>query len=164
MSRSTPTRRRVALAGLVLVAAAAATAPVVVAAGDGGTATRASLAEARAKGAPGRELGLSQVTIPPGVTLVKHRHPGTQVATIVSGRLTYTVFVGAVEVYRTAADGSSALSRTVEPGTTAVLLPGDTVVEQPGDIHQGGNRGSKPVVITLATLFPDGAPSAIAVE
>ncbi|HST38559.1 MAG TPA: hypothetical protein VLK58_03580, partial [Conexibacter sp.] len=42
-------------------------------------------------GAPGRTLGLSRVTVAPGAELALHRHPGTQIANIARGTLTYWV-------------------------------------------------------------------------
>jgi quercetin dioxygenase-like cupin family protein len=127
------------------------------------TATRTLLAEAPAEGAPGRLLGLSTVTVPAGVTLAKHRHPGTQLGAILIGRLTYTVFKGEVQVYRVNAKGVPVLSRTIRAGHTAVLTRGDTVAEEPNDVHMAANLGKVPVRISLASLFPKGAPAAIPV-
>jgi hypothetical protein len=42
-------------------------------------------------GAAGRTLGLSRVTVAPGAALALHRHPGTQIASIERGTLTYWV-------------------------------------------------------------------------
>lgn len=158
-----PIQRRAGLLALVLAGLAVALAPVVLAAVLDKTATRTVLAEAPARGAPGRVLALSSVFVPGGVTLAKHRHAGTQVATILAGKLNYHVFTGGVDVYRTGPDGTPLLSRRVGPGKTTVLAVGDTVVEQPGSIHQGQNKGTATVHIVLSSLFPRGAPSAIPV-
>ena len=148
---------------LALVAAFALGAGAMAAIGAAPTATRTLLAEAPAKGAPGRLLGLSTVTVPAGVTLAKHRHPGTQLGAVLTGRLTYTVFRGQVQVYRVNAKGVPVLSRTIRAGSTAVLTRGDTVAEEPTDIHMAANLGKVPVRISLASLFPKGAPAAIPV-
>ena len=148
---------------IVTVSLIAAFALGAAAIGAAPTATRTLLAEAPAKGAPGRLLGLSTVTVPAGVTLAKHRHPGSQLGSILTGRLTYTVFKGAVQVYRVDDMGMPSLSRTIKAGQTAVLAPGDTVSEDPGDIHMAANRGKLPVRISLASLFPKGSPAAIPV-
>jgi len=102
------------------------------------------------------ELALGRVVVDPGATIPPHEHPGTQLATIASGDLTYTVLTG--EVVVVAADG---WRRSVPAGETVVLRPGDAVIEQPGALHTARNEGGAPVVIILATLFPAGAPRAI---
>jgi CRP-like cAMP-binding protein len=138
-------------------------APLVGVGGPAGEVTRTVHADAPAAGAPGRDLALSSVHVPAGAVLARHRHPGTQVATILSGRLHYTVYSGAVEVYRRGPDGAPMLVRTISGGSTGVLTPGTTVVEQPGDIHRAANRGRVPVRISLASLFPAGAAPSIPV-
>src|SRR5690606_33842153 len=45
-------------------------------------------------GGKGRTLGLSRVDVPSGAKLPLHRHPGTQIARIDRGVLTYTVVTG----------------------------------------------------------------------
>ncbi len=155
--------KRAGVIALSLVAAFALGAVAMAAIGAAPTAKRTVLAEAPAKGAPGRLLGLSTVTVPAGVTLAKHRHAGSQLGAILSGRLTYTVFTGAVQVYRVDAMGEPSLSRTIKAGQTVVLTRGDTVSEDPGDIHMAANHGKVPVHISLASLFPKGAPAAIPV-
>src|SRR5262245_48911392 len=70
------------------------------------TATREALAaENDPIGAPGKTLALSRVTIPPGVRLAPHRHPGTQVAYIDAGTLTYSVRTGLVRVVKGSPEG-----------------------------------------------------------
>ena len=65
------------------------------------------------RGAPGRTLGLSRVTIPPHTALAPHHHPGYQIAYIERGTLTYTVRTGVVRIYRGPADASPHLVRQV---------------------------------------------------
>jgi quercetin dioxygenase-like cupin family protein len=121
--------------------------------------TRTLLAQAPAHGAGGQELGLTSIVIPGGVVLAKHHHAGTQVATVIAGHLTYTVYVGSVPVYR-----AGVLTRTIRAGRTSVLRPGDTVTEQPTVVHSSANRGTAPVKLMLATLFPKNAPTSIPVK
>jgi len=112
-------------------------------------------------GGKGRTLGLSRVTIPPHTALPLHRHPGNQIASIQRGTLTYTVRTGDVQIFRGPATADAKPVRVVKAGQTAAVHPGEWVVESPGDVHFGANRGGKPVVILLATLFPNGAPPSI---
>ena len=114
-------------------------------------------------GAPGRTLGLSRVTIPGRTTLAPHRHPGYQIAYIERGTLTYTVRTGVVRIYRGAADASPRLTGTVRAGETGRVRAGEWVVERQGDVHFGANRGRRPLVILLATLFITGRPPSIPV-
>jgi quercetin dioxygenase-like cupin family protein len=116
------------------------------------------------RGARGRTLALSRVRIPARTALALHRHPGHQVAYIERGTLTYTVRSGVVQVFRGAGDAEPELVRTVGPGETGRVRTGEWVVERPGDVHFGANRGDRPVVILLATLFRTGRPASIPVE
>lgn len=123
---------------------------------------REALAQSsKATGAKGRTLGLSRVTVQPGAVIPLHHHPGTQVAYIDRGTLTYTVETGSVKVMKGPSDDHPKLIRKIDPGTTARIRTGQWIVEQPGTHHHAANRGTKPVVIYLSTLFPKGAPPSI---
>src|SRR5262245_20141572 len=67
-------------------------------------------------GAPGRTLGLSKVRVAPGARIALHHHPGTQLAYIQHGVLTYTVRTGSVDVMRGPADQSPKVVRTITAG------------------------------------------------
>jgi hypothetical protein len=124
--------------------------------------TRAALAQVvNPRGAPGRTLGLSRVTIPARTALAPHHHPGYQIAYIERGTLTYTVRTGVVRVYRGPADASPRLVRAIRAGQTGPVRAGEWLVERQGDVHFGANRGRRPVLILLATLFTTGSPPSI---
>jgi len=161
-----PARRMLSVVVVVaLVPAAGAAGHSLDADAQSGQApTRESLAQVvKPPGAPGRTLGLSRVTIPPHTALAPHRHPGDQIAYIERGTLTYTVRTGVVRIYRGAADASPRLVGTVRAGETGRVRVGEWVVERQGDVHFGANRGRRPVVILLATLFTTGSPASIPV-
>lgn len=123
------------------------------------TAIRNALAQtSNVQGAPQRTLVLSRVVVEPGAELATHHHLGTQIARIQSGVLRYTVRRGSAVVRRGESDQSPTLVRRIEAGQTASIRSGEWIVEQPSDIHEAANRGSKPVVLYLATLLKDGAP------
>lgn len=125
-------------------------------------AERVTLAESeRPEGAPGRELALSRVEVPPGVELPFHTHAGTQLGYIDAGTLTFEVKTGSVEVIRTTPEGESQRVRTVRSGETAPIEQGEWIVEQPDVVHRGSNRGDETVVILLSTLFESGEPPAV---
>ncbi len=113
------------------------------------------------RGAPGRTLALTRITIQPGTKLALHHHPGTQIAYIDSGVLTYTVEQGTARVKRGPADDHPVLVRKLEAGDTARLKPRQWIVEQPSDHHHAANEGKRPVVLYLSTLFRKGAPPSI---
>lgn len=113
------------------------------------------------RGARGRTLGLTRVTVMPGAKLATHHHPGTQIARIANGTLTYTVETGRVRVMRGDAEDATFV-RTIKAGQTGRIRTGQWIVEQPNEVHHAANRGTEPVVIYLATLFRDGAPASIA--
>jgi hypothetical protein len=157
---------RVALvAGAVLLSVTAVGAYAAGAAHqDPGQATRTVLAQAiDPAGGRGRTLALSRVTIPAHTRLELHRHPGTQIAYIQRGTLTYTVRTGVVNVYRGAADQNPRVVRRVAAGRTGVVNAGEWVIERPRVVHFGANRGGRPVMILLATLFRNGSPPSIPV-
>lgn len=162
------TRPRLAMlaAALVLPATAAGAFAAGAARNDPQpTSTREVLAQVvDPVGAKGRTLALSRVTIAPHTQLALHRHPGNQIAYIERGTLTYTVRTGTVSIFRGPADVKPRLVRRVRAGQTGTVRTGEWVIERPGDVHFGANRGARPVVILLATLFRDGAPPSIPVK
>jgi quercetin dioxygenase-like cupin family protein len=127
-------------------------------------ATRADLAAGEPSFAPGYRLSLMRVVIPAGVKLAPHRHPGMQTARVISGRLAYRVFRGAVTVYSGPADGTEKAVRTIRAGHAAVIEAGQWIVENPGVWHAGSNPGKKPTVILVAALLKASAPISIPVE
>jgi quercetin dioxygenase-like cupin family protein len=162
-----PALRRISIV-LALVAAFALGALLPGAFADSRAApsvVRNALAQtSRVQGAPDRTLVLSRVVIQPGATLAPHHHLGSQVARIQSGVLRYTVKQGSVVVRRGESDQNPRVVRKIEAGQTGTLRAGDWIVEQPSDVHQAANRGSKPVVVYLASLLKKGAPSATPVS
>ncbi len=106
------------------------------------------------------QLALALVTVPAGAQIGSHSHPGSQFATIAGGELTYTVETGTV-LMRRAGSAADAPWEEITPGETVVLGVGDTIREAPGDLHHAENAGSEPVLIWIASLFPDGSPRAV---
>lgn len=120
------------------------------------TITRTLLGEVAPDTAPGETLSLWSYSIPAGMALVPHHHPGYQVARIVSGVLTYNVLAGTADIIR--ADGST---ETATGGGVVTLNAGDTVIENPATEHFGANDGTEPVILYTSTLFTTGEPPAI---
>jgi quercetin dioxygenase-like cupin family protein len=151
-------RLRLALALAALCLIGGAVAGYVIAQSSGPAAVRTALAQStKVKGASGRTLGLSRVTIPAGGTIALHHHEGTQVAYVQKGVLTYTVKSGSVTVMSGTADNPTVI-RKIGAGQTGKIAAGEWIVEQPSTIHQAANRGSAKIVIYLATLLKTGAP------
>jgi quercetin dioxygenase-like cupin family protein len=152
------------LAGAAILTTAAGAYAAGAAQDEPAQATRTVLAQAvDPTGARGRTLALSRVRIPAHTRLALHRHPGTQIAYIQKGTLTYTVRSGVVNVYRGPADQSPRLVRRVAPGETGRVRAGEWVIERPRAVHFGANEGDRPLVILLATLFRTGSPASIPV-
>jgi quercetin dioxygenase-like cupin family protein len=159
-------RARLALlAGAVLLPTTAAVAYAAgVAQQPPAEATRTVLAQVvDPAGSRGRTLALSRVTIPADTRLGLHRHPGTQIAYVERGTLTYTVRKGVVTVYRGRADQNPSVVRRVAAGRTGAVRAGEWVIERPRVVHFGANESDRPVRILLATLFRNGAPASIPV-
>ncbi|MDP2773641.1 MAG: cupin domain-containing protein [Nocardioides sp.] len=112
------------------------------------------------RGAAGRTLGLNRVTVMPGAKLASHHHPGTQIAYVENGVLTYSVETSSVRVYRGPSDDPRVVRR-IKAGQTARLKPGMWIVEQPNMTHHAANKDATPVVLYISTLFRTGAPAAI---
>ncbi len=122
-------------------------------------ASRVQLATALPENAPGQQLYLVEVTIPGGVTLQKHVHEGTQIASVRSGTLTYVIESGTALVTR--ADGAE--ERVTGP-ITIELEVGESLVEDKALVHYGQNLGEETVVVTLAALLREGAPLSTPVD
>lgn len=160
------TQSRIAV--LIVVTALAASAflvAIVRAAPHGSTpqAQRIDLAAGLPGFAPGYRLSLTRAIIPAGASFAPHRHPGMQVAYVAAGTLQFTVFRGIVKVYRGSADGSQRIVRRISAGKTGLIHSGEWIVETPAVWHQGANRGTRRVVILLATLLRSDKPAAIPV-
>ena len=139
----------------VAVSATAADDPAPV------TVTRQSLAEVPGPaGASKRTLGLSKVVVMPGSVLGSHHHPGSQLGYVAEGVLTYTVETKSADLMKGPGDDPTKI-RTIEPGETVKVRPGQWLVEEQGEIHHARNAGTVPVVIYLSTLFRTGQPAAI---
>jgi quercetin dioxygenase-like cupin family protein len=160
-----PSRPRLALlAGAAILTTAAGAYAAGAAQHEPAQATRTVLAQAvDPTGARGRTLALSRVRIPAHTRLALHRHPGTQVAYIQKGTLTYSVRSGVANVYRGAADQSPRLVRRIAAGETRRVRTGEWLIERPRMVHSGANGADRPLVILLATLFKTGSPASIPV-
>lgn len=123
--------------------------------------TRSVLIGATPASAPDQRLELVRYVIEPGTALPPHVHPGTQLASIAAGELTYTVVSGEIRVERAGAGGTPGPVEVLTAGETTVLRPGDAVIETEGMVHFGENRGTEPVVILAATLLEAGQPPSI---
>ncbi len=159
MSRLTKSRAAIALALAVGIALGALLPAAFGRSTVAPTAIRNALAQtSRVRGAPGRTMVLSRVVVEPGAKLATHHHLGTQVARVQAGVLHYTVRRGSVVVRSGESDQTPTVVGKIEAGQTGDIRGGEWIVEQPSDVHEAANEGSKPVVIYLATLLPDGAP------
>lgn len=154
------TRSRLGLLGsFAVVFALGALLPGALADPSEPTAIRTALAQTdKVQAAPGRTMVLSRVVVEPGAKLALHHHLGTQISRIASGTLTYTVRKGSAVVSEGDAEKDPRRVRTIAAGQTARITAGQWLVEQPSDIHEAANRGSKPVVIYLSTLLKSGSP------
>ncbi len=120
--------------------------------------TRTVLVGAIPSAALDQNLELSRIVIEPGTILPLHVHPGTRLASIVSGELTYYVIVGKVQVNRAAVDDAAGQIETLHAGEQTLLRAGDAVIETEGMQHYAENLGAEQVVILTASLFQVGMP------
>ena len=85
--------------------------------------------------APGFEAVLVRVDLPVGAREGRHTHPGLLLIHVEEGTLTLDY----------------------EGKPTADYKPGDSVVVEPGKIHEGINKGSTPVKAIATFVIPTGA-------
>jgi len=104
--------------------------------------------------APGFTMYLYRVTVPPGVEIPSHHHPGQQMSRVEAGTLTYTVEQGTIQIAR---DGSEP-TETVNGPATVELDAGDTIYEAETDIHHAANQASVDVDIVITSLITTGQP------
>ena len=121
--------------------------------------TREVMSMGQPKEAPGYNLELFKLTIPPRTKLPPHIHPGTQTERIEAGTLTFTVIQGTA--YLTRRDGTK---ESVEAGQTVRIHAGDQLTEPNGLVHYGENETDNPVVLYTAALLEDGKPKAILIK
>ena len=115
-------------------------------------------------GAPGRRLTLVRYTIAPAAQLAPHVHPGVQVASIVSGTLTYQIVSGTATIHRAVGSGGvpAATEHLTGPARTT-LSRGDAVIEEGQMVHFGSNGTSEPVVISATLVTEAGSDLAVPV-
>lgn len=119
-------------------------------------------AKASPPNAATQSMTLYSVSIPPGGEIPLHQHPGEQLATVVSGDLTYTVQRGTAVVFDgTAGANEVPASRNVTGPTTITLPAGSSVAERAGMVHMGQNKGTVPVVIYASVIVPTGHPNSV---
>ena len=139
--------------GLALGSSERAPAPVV----------RDALAQTKhPRGAKGKTLALTRIIVKPGAELARPPPPGTQIAYIQHGVLTYTVDRGHSVVKKGVADDNPKVVHKLRPGDTARIKPGQWLVEQPDSHHHAANKGKKRIVIYLVgPPSRSGAPPSI---
>lgn len=157
--RSHIARLLVALMALVAILPPASAQEATPEATPASAASREVLGRGQPAMAPGQELVLTRVVIPPGSTVAAHTHAGMQVIWVESGSVRYTVVSG--ELPYTMVDGSEG---TLGAGETTVFGPGDWFVELPGMVHIAENDGETPVVVLSSSLLPAGVPFSIPAE
>jgi quercetin dioxygenase-like cupin family protein len=90
---------------------------------------------------PGYASALVRVDVPVGAREGRHRHPGTLIAVVAEGNFTLDY----------------------EGKPTLQLKPGDTFFVEPGQVHEGMNKGTVPVRLIASFVFPKDQPMTIQV-
>ena len=107
--------------------------------------------------APGHELTLRRITLPPGSGIPAHTHPGALVIYVEAGTWAYTPLGGTLRLMRAGAAGTPAAAEELTIGVEATLSAGDALfVEDPADDIR--NAGDEDVVLLVAGLTRVGEP------
>jgi len=80
------------------------------------------------------------------------------VAAFALGALLQTAFGDSKAAPSVVRNALARVVRTIDAGQTGALRAGEWIVKQPSDAHRAATRGSKPVVVYLASLLKKGAP------
>ncbi|MGV2830663.1 cupin domain-containing protein [Myxosarcina sp. GI1(2024)] len=105
----------------------------------------------------GKILELVRYTIPSGVVLSPHSHPGLQIEQIELGVLTYTVIEGTAKVIR-----ANKHTQSLQAGQTTYLYSGDSLTEPAGMVHSARNETNSPIILYSSSLFEINQPKAMA--
>jgi quercetin dioxygenase-like cupin family protein len=177
-----PTRVLIPVVGCVLLALAAVgtaaqeesppaspvTSPAVSPAGSPATSPAPTVSAVLLGGgepaaAPGHELTLRRITLPPGTGVPAHSHPGALVIYIEQGTWGYTALSGTVRLTRASQEGATPAPEDLAMGTEVTLNAGDVLfVEEPADDVR--NVGDEDVVLLIAGLTRVGEPFTIPIE
>ena len=115
---------------------------------------RESLGSTDPSNAKGQTLHMTRVIFPPGYRIPTHTHPGTQLAFVERGTLTYAVVRGG-EVAVHVPDGTT---KRLRPGDKTQIPAGSWLIEEPGVVHYGSNETSTKVVVLTSALLGKGKP------
>jgi quercetin dioxygenase-like cupin family protein len=85
---------------------------------------------------PGYEILLAEVTLGVGGREGKHWHPGTIVGRIIEGELT----------------------QELEGQPTKIVRAGESVIIEPGQVHEGINKGAVPIKALVTFVVEKGKP------
>ncbi len=118
--------------------------------------SREVLAFGYPQGIEGKILELVRYTIPSGIILPPHSHPGMQIERIELGVLTYTVIEGTAKVIR-----ANQHTQLLQAGETIYLCSGDSLTEPAGMIHYAKNETNSPIILYSSSLFEVNQPKVI---
>jgi uncharacterized membrane protein YdfJ with MMPL/SSD domain len=101
-----------------------------------------------------RVYEIDQVTVQPGGQIPRHLHPGPEIMTGVSGKL--TIYAATPnEMTASFADGSP---REKEFDTPLLIGPGDHALVQENKVHRAANLSDKPAVVYSARIWQADLP------
>lgn len=106
--------------------------------------------------APGMVLEFDRITWAPGFEVPMHFHPAVDIVYVVSGSVAWSVEDGTAQVYRAAVDGTPVPTEVLEPGSEAVLTPGDIIIfdyPRTGMRHAARVVGDEPVIMLNPVLY-----------
>lgn len=106
--------------------------------------------------APGMVLEFDRITWAPGFEVPMHFHPAIDILYVISGSVAWSVEDGTAQVYRAAIAGTPVPVELLEPGSEAVLTPGDVIIfdyPKTGMRHSARVVGDEPVIMMDPVLY-----------
>lgn len=108
--------------------------------------------------APGQMVYVTRATVLPGTEVVPHRHPGTTVLAVESGRFGWTLVEGTAHLVRGAGTGGTTVEDVTTPNTEVILEPGDAMYYEDDVIHTARNPGDEPTILLGTFILETGQP------
>lgn len=106
----------------------------------------------------GQTVYVTRATVLPGTEVSPHRHPGTTVLAVESGRFGWTLVEGTAYLVRGAGSGGTTVEDVTTPNTEVILEPGDAMYYEDDVIHTARGASDEPTILLGTFILETGRP------
>jgi hypothetical protein len=114
--------------------------------------------------APGQTVYVTRATVLPGTEVAPHRHPGTTVLAVESGRFGWTLVEGTAHLVRGAGTSGTTVEDVTTPNTELILEPGDAMYYDDDVVHTARGASDEPTILMGTFILETGQPFTIPVD